>query len=216
MSVRKIIFWCHLTVGSIAGSVILTMCVTGVLLAYQRQVIRIAERNFRVAPLNAPPLPLEALLENARAAQPSAPRSVIWRSDPAEPVEIAFGRDPSLLLNRSSGAVLGQGAAHTRAFFHTVEDVHRWLAFGPANRTAGRAITHACNLAFLFLVCSGPYLWLPRTWTRASVRAGAVFNGKLTGKARDFNWHNVIGSWCCIPLAVVVLCAVVMSYPLGK
>jgi uncharacterized iron-regulated membrane protein len=54
---------------------------------------------------------------------------------------------------------------------------------------------------------------LPRSWSRASVKAGTLFNGKLTGKARDFNWHNVIGFWCCIPLAVVVLCAVVMSYP---
>jgi len=31
---RKIIFWCHLPVGVIAGVVILIMCVTGVLLSY--------------------------------------------------------------------------------------------------------------------------------------------------------------------------------------
>jgi uncharacterized iron-regulated membrane protein len=32
-------------------------------------------------------------------------------------------------------------------------------------------------------------------------------------KAREFNWHNVIGLWCCVPLFVIVCCFVVMSYP---
>jgi uncharacterized iron-regulated membrane protein len=214
MTFRKLIFWCHLTAGSIAGVVILTMCTTGVLLACQRQSIHLAERKYRITPpAVAQPLALEALIESARSVQASVPASILWRSDPAEPVEITFGRDQSLLLNRYTGAVLGGGAVRTRAFFHTVEDAHRWLVFGPANRTTGRAVTHACNLAFLFLVCSGPFLWLPRSWSRASVKAGTLFNRKLTGKARDLNWHNVIGFWCCIPLAVIVLCAVVMSYP---
>jgi uncharacterized iron-regulated membrane protein len=35
----------------------------------------------------------------------------------------------------------------------------------------------------------------------------------LPGKARDFNWHNVIGLWCFAPLFFVVLSGVVISYP---
>ena len=214
MNVRKIIFWCHLTVGSIAGVVILTMCVTGVLLAFERQIISCAERNFRAGPpAGAQRLPLEALLEKARAVNPTAPMSIAWKSDPTAPVEIAVGRNQSLLLNPYSGAILGEGAQRTRAFFHSVEDVHRWLAVSQENRAIGRAVTAACNLGFFFLVLSGPFLWLPRTWTRAAVRAGTRFNFSLRGKARDFNWHNVIGFWTCIPLAIIVLCAVAMSYP---
>ena len=127
--------------------------------------------------------------------------------------EIAVGRAQSLLLNPYSGAVLGQGATHTRAFFHSVEDIHRWLAVPQENRATGRAITAACNLGFLFLVLSGPFLWLPRTWSRTALRAGTRLKFSLRGKARDFNWHNAIGFWTCIPLAAIVLCAVVMSYP---
>ena len=37
------------------------------------------------------------------------------------------------------------------------------------------------------------------------------FNG-ARGKARDFNWHNVIGSWCAIPLFIVVLSALPISF----
>jgi uncharacterized iron-regulated membrane protein len=214
MTFRKFLFWTHLTVGSIAGVVIFTMCVTGVLLAYQRQILHFAERSYRAAPASgAQPLPLETLLDKAHATQPSAPASLIWRSSPDEPVEISFGRDQSLLLNPCTGAILGVGATHTRAFFHSAEGVHRGLAFGPEKRSTGRAITAACNLGFLLLVCSGPFLWLPRRWSSASFKAGTRFNGRLKGRARDFNWHSVIGFWCCIPLAAIVLCAVVTSYP---
>lgn len=171
MTFRKFLFWTHLTVGSIAGVVIFTMCVTGVLLAYQRQILHFAERSYRAAPASgAQPLPLETLLDKAHAAQPSAPASVIWRSSPDEPVEISFGRDQSLLLNPYTGAILGVGATHTRAFFHSAEEVHRWLAFGPEKRSTGRAITAACNLGFLLLVGSGPFLWLPRRWSSASFK----------------------------------------------
>ena len=45
---RKIIFWCHLPVGVVAGLVILTMCVTGVLLSFEKQITAWADtRGYR-------------------------------------------------------------------------------------------------------------------------------------------------------------------------
>ena len=40
-----------------------------------------------------------------------------------------------------------------------------------------------------------------------------MFSGSARGKARDFNWHNVIGFWSAIPLFVIVLGSLVISYP---
>ena len=40
-----------------------------------------------------------------------------------------------------------------------------------------------------------------------------VFFGRTTAKARDFNWHNVIGVWSAIPLFIVVLSAFPISFP---
>jgi uncharacterized iron-regulated membrane protein len=40
-----------------------------------------------------------------------------------------------------------------------------------------------------------------------------LFRRGLAGKARDFNWHNVIGVWSAIPLILIVASGVVMSYP---
>jgi len=75
-----------------------------------------------------------------------------------------------------------------------------------------RAITGACNLGFLFLVMSGFYLWWPRNWNPKFVRNVIWFRRGLPAKARDFNWHNVIGFWSAVPLFIVVLSAVVISY----
>jgi uncharacterized iron-regulated membrane protein len=100
-----------------------------------------------------------------------------------------------------------------RGFFRTVTDLHRWLGANGDNRTVARAITGACNLGFLFLVVSGFYLWWPRSWKWSLVRSVMAFKRGLAGKARDFNWHNVIGFWSAIPLFIVVISATVISYP---
>ena len=74
-------------------------------------------------------------------------------------------------------------------------DWHRALGFSGDNRAIGRAITGAGNAAFLFLALSGLYLWWPRKWTARVLRKSIWFRRGLSSRARDFNWHNVIGFW---------------------
>jgi uncharacterized iron-regulated membrane protein len=74
-------------------------------------------------------------------------------------------------------------------------------------------VTGASNLAFFFLALSGPYLWLPRSWSWSNVRAVLWFRPARSGRARDFNWHNVIGVWCAPILLFLTITGVVMSYP---
>ena len=213
---RKIIFWLHLLSGVIAGLVILIMSVTGVLLMYERQILEWADRGYRSGPpaAGAEPLPIETLAARALAARPGVkPSSIALQSDPEAPATVGLGRGRNLYLNPYTGEVLGEGAPRARAFFRAVTDWHRWLGAGEENRAAGKAVTGACNLAFLFLVVSGPYLWLPKIWNRRQFRNVSWFRGGLSGKARDFNWHNVIGLWTAVPLFLVVFTAATISYP---
>src|SRR6185503_4406258 len=99
---RKIIFWCHLPVGVIAGIVILIMCVTGVLLAYEKQITAWADtRGYRAAPPAAETrhLPVETLVAKARETRGASPTAITLKSDPAAPAEIAFGREATLFVN---------------------------------------------------------------------------------------------------------------------
>ncbi|HEX2187980.1 MAG TPA: PepSY-associated TM helix domain-containing protein, partial [Longimicrobiaceae bacterium] len=213
---RTLLFWMHLATGVLVAAVVLVMSVTGVLLTYQRQVTAWADTRGLdgSAPVpGRPRLGAEALLEAVHAREGRLPTAVTWRADPDAPVQVAFGRERTLYLNAYTGATLGEGAAGTRAFFRKVTDWHRWLAAGDESRDRGKAITGAANLGFLFLVLSGLVLWFPRNLAARAFRNVMVFRRGLPPKARDFNWHNVIGFWSLVPLFVVVLSAVVISYP---
>src|SRR5829696_7856711 len=213
---RKIIFWCHLPVGVTAGVVILIMCVTGVLLTYEKQITSWADtRGYRSAPPSPETrrLPIETLIAKAVEARGANATAVTLKSDPSAPAEVAFGREASaLFVNPYSGQVLGEGSQRVRSFFRGVTEWHRWLGAKGDNRNVARAITGACNLGFLFLVTSGFYLWWPRNWNLKSLRNVTWFRRGLPSRARDFNWHNVIGFWSAAPLFIVVLSAVVISY----
>jgi uncharacterized iron-regulated membrane protein len=210
---RNLVFWCHLVVGSVAALVILVMSVTGVLLTYEKQMTASADKRAYRVQASGARLSAEALLTKVAEAEGRPPANLTLRADPAAPAEASFGRGRTLFVDPYSGRILGDGGHGTRAFFRTVTDWHRWLAQQGEGRDTARAITGASNLGFLFLVVSGFYLWWPRNWSRKALRNVTWFRRGVSGKARDFNWHNVIGLWSTIPLFVVVLSGVVISYP---
>ena len=215
-ALRTLVFWLHLLTGVTVGTVVLIMSVTGVLLTYEKQMLRWADtRGLNGAPPSpdAPRLGVATLVERARAASPGTPTAVTWRAGADTPVEVAYGRERTLFLNAYSGEVLGQGAARTRRFFRVVTDWHRWLGREGPRRPLGKSVTGLANLGFLFIVVSGLFLWWPRHWTRRTLRSVTRFRRGLRSKARDFNWHNVIGLWSWAPLVLVVASGVVISFP---
>jgi uncharacterized iron-regulated membrane protein len=211
---RKILFWIHLAVGCLAAVVILIMSVTGVLLAYKRQITSWSDRAaHRTSPPGSTALPIESMLAPIIGRQHAAPSAITLHADLSAAAEVSFGRDHVFLIDPATGDVLGESSPAWRSFFQKVEDWHRWLGADTEHRSALRAIAGACNFGFLLLAISGPFLWMPRKWSWRSVRSIALFRGGLSGRARDFNWHNTIGIWCAVPIAVITLTGVVMSYP---
>lgn len=211
---RKTIFWLHLVTGVLAGLVILVMSVTGVLLMYQRQITTWAD-GARVTPpsAGAQRLPIETVLARWNEREPKLPSSVTISSDPRAAITLAFGREKILFVDPYTADIVSEGSAKVRAFFQSMIDWHRWLAMSGENRPIGKAITGACNMGFLFLVVSGFYLWWPRNWSWNGLRAVISFDFSLSGKARDWNWHNAAGFWSALPLAIVVFTATFFSYP---
>jgi uncharacterized iron-regulated membrane protein len=208
---RKALFWIHLAAGCAGGLIILTMSATGVLLTYERQILARMERApFRVTPSAELRLGMEELLSRIGGLPANA--TVTVRADAFEPVEVAAGREATFYVSPYSGAVVGKPSAQWRTFFQEVRAWHRWLGAKGEGRETAKAVTGACNLAFLLLIVTGPFLWLPKQWTRKHVAPIVWFRRGLAGKARDFNWHNTIGIWCSIPLFLVVLSATPMSY----
>ncbi|HEX5110082.1 MAG TPA: PepSY-associated TM helix domain-containing protein [Vicinamibacterales bacterium] len=213
MKLRPLIFWPHLIAGTAAGLVILLMAFTGVLLTYERQLVAWADSQYRsVAPApGAKRLPVDEIVEAARSQSGLAVTAVVVASDAAAPVTLTAA-DKTLFADAYSGALLGEGSQHMRRFMSSVRGWHRWLAVDGEGRAAARAVTGWANLLFAFIVLSGFYLWIPRVWRWPQVRAVLLFKRGATSKARDFNWHNVIGFWSAVPLFIVVVSAVPISF----
>ena len=213
MTLRPFIFWPHLVAAVSAGAVILVMCVTGVLLTFERQLLAWADRDFRSNRTAAaePELPIDALL--ARIQRPGLrPTAVTLRAGDDAPVLVVDGQR-TLYVDRYSGVVVG-AASRTgiRSLMTELRAWHRWLGAEGDGRNVAKAVTGWSNAVFLFIVMSGIYLWFPRRLSWPQIRNAVLFNRAARGKARDFNWHNVIGSWCAVPLFIVVLSAMPISF----
>lgn len=213
---RNILFWVHLIFGIATGLVIAIMSFTGVVIAFEKQLIAWAERDVRTVQLpspDAPRLPVEELVERVRASRTDGqPTGVTVYPEPTSAVLVSIGRGSVTYVNPYTGEVLGNGATGVRGFLQWNVELHRWLAAGGDNRAVGKAITGASNAVFLFLAISGLYLWWPRKWTLRAMRPSLWFRRGLKGKARDWNWHNVIGFWSLPVLIVLTASGMVISY----
>ena len=214
MTLRPLLFWSHLVSGIAAGSIILIMSATGVLLTYEKQMVAWADRGARVAAANETGrLPMSELVARVRASHDGAALTAIVMPRAADAPALVTVRQTTWLIDPYSGATLGESAPRLRRFFRSVTEWHRYLAVSGTGRPGARAVTGWANFLFLFMVVSGAYLWWPRQWTARHVKAVTLFNRRLGGKARDFNWHNTIGFWCSVPLFFVVISAMPISFP---
>ncbi len=215
MNVRNFIFWIHFVSGVVGGAVILLMSATGVPLAFEKEIISWFERDARRLPAESAGerLSHEELLKRLNAARPDfKPGTLTVFPEPASAVLAAQGRANAVYVDPWSGEIHREGATGVRSFMQTMMEWHRWLGMEGEGRDVGKAITGACNAAFVVLGVTGIFLWFPRRWTRAAVRAIALFKPGLRGRARDWNWHNVIGIWCGPVLIVLAATAMPISY----
>jgi uncharacterized iron-regulated membrane protein len=212
--IRKILFWLHLSAGVTAGVFIFSMSATGVLLAFERQIVEFVDRDIRFVPVpqDTQPRPMNDLLEGVRRAGLGEPTAIVIRNQPQSATLFSIDRNKSVYVDPYSSAVLGASSARAHNFFSTVERLHRTLGAPLGTKNLGHWLTAESNLLFAVLIPLGLVLWLPRKWRWQSVRASAVFRRGLSGKAREWNWHNAVGIWCAVPLLVIALTGVVMSF----
>src|SRR4029450_6679479 len=109
--IRTVFFWLHLATGLAAGVVVFIMSVTGVLLAFEKQLVYYADpRQISLTPPPvAAPLPIDALLARVRAAGlVGEPSTVAVRRDPAAPVALTVGQGVVAYADPYTGRLLGR------------------------------------------------------------------------------------------------------------
>ena len=118
----------------------------------------------------------------ARPGQSAAHADRAVRSE--APAAVGLGRGKTVYLNPYTGRGPRRGVPESAGL------LPRGHRLAPLARSQGREpggrpqITGACNLAFLFLVLSGIYLWVPREWVWSSVQDVLWFRRGLRQGAR--------------------------------
>lgn len=205
----------HLAAGLTAGVIIFIMCVTGALLAFERQIIEYSERDVRyvTARNGAARLSPQQVIDKLRESRPDAkPSAMAITNEPGAAWSFNLGREGQLYIDPYTGAVTGEGNKSVRAVMGELRNWHRYVALSGDSRPVGKAITGASNLLFLFLAISGIYIWMPRQLRWSSIKPVIWFKRGLQGKPRNFNWHNTIGFWTSLFLIIFTLTATVISY----
>jgi len=212
--IRRFLFWTHLVIGVTVGVFVFIMAATGVVLAFEKRITDFVDRDIRSVsvPNSAQPRTVNDLLEAVRRAGVGEPNAMVVSNAPQSATQFSIGRGKTIYVDPYSGAVLGASSAAAHNFFSEVERLHRTLGAPLGSKGAGHWLAAVSNLLFGGLILLGLFLWLPRKWNWRAVRASLVFRGGLRGRARDWNWHNVLGIWCAAPLLIIVLTGVVMSF----
>lgn len=208
---RQTLFWLHLIAGLAAGVPIVVMSFTGAALAFEKQLIAWAERDARqtAAPAaNAPRLPLDELLQRARAARPdlSFGNVTVYR-DPFAAIALGAPDNRTFCLNPYTGEVREASAPTMRAFMGAMRRWHTHL-----NASAGELFTSWGNVLFLVLGLTGLWLWWPSAWKWRMLRPSIWFQTSARGRARDWNWHNVVGFWSLPAVVLMTATGVVLSF----
>ncbi len=138
--------------------------------------------------------------------------NLVFDADPGAPVSVSAGRGAGALLNPYTGARIQDAAAGQRRFFQVVEGLHRRL--GASNNSKAASLIDIANLLFVFIIASGIYLWMPAVWRWRTLRGLMFFKTRyINARVRDFNWHHAFAFWALIPLFLIAVSGVVMSYP---
>jgi uncharacterized iron-regulated membrane protein len=103
------------------------MCVTGVFLAYQRQITNWADGDWHSTPPTpgSVRLPIEAMVAEVSARHSALPSAITLHSDTMAPAEVSYGREHLVLVDVYTGRILGEASPRTRAFFQSIENWHR-------------------------------------------------------------------------------------------
>ncbi len=208
--IRGFVFRLHLWVAVAAGLVILMLAVTGVILSLEETATGLAERRYFVdAVFGEPRLAPEEIL----AAVAFEATSLQYRAHPRAPVRVHEGRDRYAYVDPYTGDVLGEGPGPLEGFFEGVHNWHRWFNVSDGSVRRARAVTGAVNVAFVFLLLTGPVLWIPRRLTRKALGNTLLLRPGAKGAWRDLSWHQVVGIWSAVPLLAIAASGVTTSYP---
>ncbi len=196
---RKTLFNLHLYGALIVGLFVVTIGVTGSIMAFEDDLDRIFNPQlFHVQP-SGPPLPIAEIFRAAAAAFPGQKtNNVRLPQSDTQSVMFSVKGPKQAFLNPYNGQLLG--TRDPRTPLQTIHQIHLRLMMGAAGSNVVASVTGV----LLFLVLSGIYLWWPQK--RMTVK------WKASARRVNFDLHNVSGIYSAAFLLLLGITGIVVHF----
>lgn len=205
----------HLWLGLLSSLVIMAVCISGCIYAFQNQIIEFSNREKVFVKAENKPLNLD-FFQNQLQKENREITSIILPSKPDRSLIISSynkeSKQPQThFYNPYTGKDLGGGSAALSGFFSSVEDFHKTLWLGDA----GKQIVGGFVLIFIFMLISGLILWIPK---RKKKQIKQAFSIKWNAKFYRLNYdlHRTLGFYSLLFLLFISITGVYITYPWMK
>ena len=217
MTARKLFRKLHLWLSLPFGLIIMTTCLTGALLVFEKEITELVRHDSYTIPVRKTGrLSLQSLLERVASETPDSVQitSVTIPSDfrRAYTVGLSKPRRAGVLVDPYTGKIVGQSGR--LPFFTTVRELHRWLldSMKPDSEGIfwGRVIVGTSTLLFVFILLTGLFLWWPKKLKGIGKRL-KISLGR--GRQRLFtDLHTVGGVYVFVLLLVMAMTGLTWSF----
>jgi len=217
MTARKLFRKLHLWLSLPFGLIIMTTCLTGALLVFEKEITELVRHDSYTIPVRkTQSLSLQSLLERVARETPDSVQitSVTIPSDfrRAYTVGLSKPRRAGVLVDPYTGKIVGQSGR--LPFFTTVRELHRWLldSMKPDSEGIfwGRVIVGTSTLLFVFILLTGLFLWWPKKLKGVGKRLKISLR---QGRQRLFtDLHTVGGVYVFVLLLAMAMTGLTWSF----
>lgn len=225
--INNIITWLHLWLGLISGIIVVIVCITGCLFAFQTEITQIVHKKelFVTPPDHPQQLPLSELKQKAQLAlgdghpinyittyQDPARAWEFMAYMPGDPNAITFPGSidfyQSAFVNPYTGEVTGK-IDYMHNFFVIVKYIH-WSLY--LSDKYGQPIVGWATLIFVIILISGFIMWLPKRWNKVERDKAFKIKWKATWKRINYDLHNVLGFYTLIIALILAFTGMVYAF----
>ena len=217
MTVRKLFRKLHLWLSLPFGLIIMTTCLTGALLVFEKEITELVRHDSYTIPVRKTgSLSLQSLLERVARETPDSVQitSVTIPSDfrRAYTVGLSKPRRAGVLVDPYTGKIVGQSGR--LPIFTTVRELHRWLLDSMKPEAEGifwgRVIVGTSTLLFVFILLTGLFLWWPKKLKGVGKRLKISLR---QGRQRLFtDLHTVGGVYVFVLLLAMAMTGLTWSF----
>jgi uncharacterized iron-regulated membrane protein len=216
----------HLYLALAAGLVILTSCLTGAILVFEKDLQMALNKKRYYVEASGTKLPISQLTQNVKANFPDARITgvkVYEEASRSTEINVSFPskkgaqkgapkqpeRQPgfTVFMNPYSGQVL-EKYSYRETFFYQVFSLHRWLL--GSEKGPGKYIVGVSTLVFLFILVTGIILWWPRT--RNILKQRLKIKWSAGWKRINHDMHLVFGFYSALFLFIFAFTGLAWSF----